>query len=753
MSAKVLHGTASIIIPCWNQLEFTRKCIAALMRWTGPNWELIVVNNGSTDPTGDYLAGVQDASAVPVTIIANATNRGFPAAINQGLHYARGEYLVMLNNDVVVTDGWLNQLVNLTAMATKDQASNPATGRESKSVRGEITNLDLKELRAENNRAPGRTGQNGERRIGLVGPMSNYAAPPQLVADVGYGSLDEMPAFARRWREEHRGKWFTVPKLSGFCLLMKRAVYDAIGGLDERFGLGLFDDDDLAERARRAGFELAVAHDLFVHHFGSRTFVGNGIDSERVFAENEKRYLAKWGETALQGRRVGLRPWKGPEAVANSGRGGQAPTSVAGASPPAADVALAAALVGPPDRARVSLTMIVRDEEENLSCCLASVRGLFDEIVVLDTGSKDRTVEVARSFGARVFDFVWVDDFAAARNAALARATGDFAFWLDADDLIEPPERRKLEALLGRLRGDEPRAEGGQAPASGVRTQRAGGALPRAEGGQAPASLAGASPPASAFVVRCACDPALDGSGGDTVVDHIRLFPVLESVRWNYRVHEQILPALKRAGVPVEWTDITIRHTGYADRALRSKKLERDLRILHEELAERPDDPFTLFNLGSIAMERGEWNDALGHLRGSLAGSAPTDSIVRKLFALIARAHQMLGDFPAALKTCDEGLAIDREDAELWYRKAVVLRQAGEPAEAERCWRRILTLSRPQKFASMHQGIYGHLTRRNLAALAVERGDIEEAKRLWRGVLDECPGDREAVERLGQFLG
>ena len=89
-------------------------------------------------------------------------------------------------------------------------------------------------------------------------------------------------AFARRWRDEHLGEWFTVPKLSGFCLLMKRAVYDKIGGLDERFGLGFFDDDDLAERARRAGFELAVAHDLFVHHFGSRTFAGNGIDAGTI---------------------------------------------------------------------------------------------------------------------------------------------------------------------------------------------------------------------------------------------------------------------------------------------------------------------------------------------------------------------------------------------------------------------------------------------------------------------------------------
>ena len=165
---------------------------------------------------------------------------------------------------------------------------------------------------------------------------------------------------------------------------------------------------------------------------------------------------------------------------------------------------------------------------------------------------------------------------------------------------------------------------------------------------------------------------------------------------------------------------------------MRARKLDRDYRILREELAERPDDPFTLFNLGSIAIERAEWDEALGYLRRSLTRSAPTDSITRKLFALIARAHQMRGDFPTALKCCAEGLSFDAEDAELWFRKAVVHRHHGEPAEAEQCWRRILTLSRPQKFASVDQGIYGHLTRRNLAALAKERGDLDEATRQWR---------------------
>ena len=74
----------------------------------------------------------------------------------------------------------------------------------------------------------------------------------------------------------------------------------------------------------------------------------------------------------------------------------------------------------------------------------------------------------------------------------------------------------------------------------------------------------------------------------------------------------------------------------------------------------------------------------------------PTDSIVRKLFALIARCHQMLGDLPAALNACSEGLRLDPDDAELHFRKAVLHRKAGQPAEAEACWRRILTLKRPE---------------------------------------------------------
>lgn len=95
--------------------------------------------------------------------------------------------------------------------------------------------------------------------------------------------------------------------------------------------------------------------------------------------------------------------------------------------------------------ATISLCMIVKNEEENLPTCLSSVGDLPDEIIIVDTGSTDKTKEAARDFTDKIYDFEWVDDFAAARNFSFSKATMDFCMWLDADDVLEPTD---LEALL-----------------------------------------------------------------------------------------------------------------------------------------------------------------------------------------------------------------------------------------------------------------------------------------------------------------
>src|SRR5262249_8695322 len=153
----------------------------------------------------------------------------------------------------------------------------------------------------------------------------------------------------------------------------------------------------------------------------------------------------------------------------------------------------------------VSLCLIVKNEENNIGDCLLSAQGLCDEIIVVDTGSTDRTKEIAIQHGARVFDFPWIDHFGAARNQTLEHATGQWIFWMDADDRLDEENREKLKKLFARL------------PDQNL-----------------------------AFNMKCRCQPE-PGSDTATVVDHIRLFRNDPRIRWRYRVHEQILPAVRAA--------------------------------------------------------------------------------------------------------------------------------------------------------------------------------------------------------------
>src|SRR5581483_8956599 len=143
---------------------------------------------------------------------------------------------------------------------------------------------------------------------------------------------------------------------------------------------------------------------------------------------------------------------------------------------------------------------------------------------------------IAQHHGARIFDLPWPDSFAAARNESIRHARGQWILWLDADEVLDETNRAKARQLFAGLGDDN-----------------------------------------TAFAMKCVC---VSGRAGATPtdVDHVRLFRNHPAIRWDYRVHEQILPALKRAGHTVRFTDIAITHTGYTDPALRQKKLERNLR-------------------------------------------------------------------------------------------------------------------------------------------------------------------------------
>jgi tetratricopeptide (TPR) repeat protein len=368
--------------------------------------------------------------------------------------------------------------------------------------------------------------------------------------------------------------------------------------------------------------------------------------------------------------------------------------------------------------------MIVKNEMATLGRCLDSVRDIVDEIIVVDTGSGDNTKDIAQQYGARVFELPWPDSFAVARNESIRRASGDWILWLDADDHLDEPNRGKLRHLLTGLVEDN-----------------------------------------IAYAMKCVCVSGQPGAPA-AVVDHVRLFRNHPAVHWEHRVHEQIQPALRRAGHHLRFTDIAIMHTGYTDAALRSKKLERNLRLLQLEIAERPDDRFTLFNLGRSYADLGRCAEAIPLLQRSLQHSNNADSITPRLYSILTRCHRRLGQFDEAWSTCQSGNDRCPDDAKLLFLKGQLCHQRCDRAGARACWTQLLAAAhRPQSlaalgraelmadgvFASVAAGLRGPLVRYHLAILDREEERFADAENHWRIILDETPDFHPARLRLAEL--
>jgi GT2 family glycosyltransferase len=357
---------ASVIVLCPNEGSHTRLCLESVLRHTRPPYDLVVMDNALTDAHPAYLDEVRARPGpARVEVLRCETSLGFPAGWSQALRQARGSYLVFLANDTVVTAGWLDGLI---ARALDDWP-----------------------------------------QVGLVGAVTNAGLPPQRVA-VDYTTLEEMPAFAARRRQEYRGQAVPVERLAGFCLLARREVFDRVGGFGERLGPGLF-DEDLSARAIKAGFQLRVALDVFVHHFDSRTF--------RV-------------PSALQ-----------PPAEPHPAERISAPAG------PAGEPAL-----------RVAVITIAHNEEDFIVPFLEHYFGLgVDTVFLVNNECTDQTVSRARRYANVIVtdldsDGQLDDELRTAtfeRCRAACAGQYDFVIVVDADEFLVPKEGG-LKACLGRHR-------------------------------------------------------------------------------------------------------------------------------------------------------------------------------------------------------------------------------------------------------------------------------------------------------------
>ncbi|HMZ56482.1 MAG TPA: glycosyltransferase family 2 protein [Nitrospira sp.] len=225
--------SVSVVIALYNQLDFTRQCIETLKRHSPDSVELILIDNGSVDGTADYLRTVK------ATTILNPTNLGCAKAWNQGIRASHGAVIGILNNDILVTPGWLDAL--LTFME--------------------------------------------KQGLGIGCPAARE------------GLLDyDLPAYAKLFTgacaEAVRYELYAP------CMLIRREVFDRVGLFDEGFEFGGCEDTDFLWRTKAAGFSVAMTGSALIHHFSKVTQDAvTRHETNQYWNHNMAHFTRKWGRT------------------------------------------------------------------------------------------------------------------------------------------------------------------------------------------------------------------------------------------------------------------------------------------------------------------------------------------------------------------------------------------------------------------------------------------------------------------------
>ncbi len=236
-----MPALCDVVIPIWNQPALTRRCLESILQSTSEPTRLILIDNGSLPETRGLLEEWKAHSPVPVLLLRNETNLGFIRAVNQGIRAASAPWVCLLNNDTLVTSGWLTEMLKVAE-------SDPS--------------------------------------IGLVNPTSN-----SLGFHPGEVPLEPYAAGLKKLS----GTSTDLTTALGFCLLSRRELLASLGGLDESYGMGNFDDDDLSRRARQRGLRCVRACGSYVFHEEKASF--RHLPSwEEAFEENRRRFEAKWGK-------------------------------------------------------------------------------------------------------------------------------------------------------------------------------------------------------------------------------------------------------------------------------------------------------------------------------------------------------------------------------------------------------------------------------------------------------------------------
>lgn len=812
---------SSIIILTHNQLEYTKQCLESIRQYTNVPYEIIVVDNGSTDGTVDYLDKQED-----IILIKNDENLGFAKGCNQGINVSKGEFIVLLNNDTIVTKNWLKNMVDF--MTTHKDA-------------------------------------------GIVGPVTNNVSGMQKI-NVDLKTIEDIHKFADKYNSNNL-KYKKTLRLVGFCMMIRKELLDEIGKLDEKFGIGNFEDDDLCIRTILNDKFLYILESTFIYHYGSVTFRNNNLDYKKIMEENMDYFMKKWGLNADYYRNfnpffiskipktvkrildigcgmgaLGLElknhgnvyvdgieindkaaqiaskvldkvyigdaekiinelpkgyydvvalgdviehlfnPWEFIKKVKKVlKKNGIILSSI----PNISNISIIKSLLsgqweyvdsGLLDRTHIrfftynsikkmfddagyyikdvtklvsgikssrdntllyyldniskilgysynyknegdayqyvivaakkvpstlSLCLITKDEEKNIARCINSVKDIVDEIVVVDTGSKDKTVEIAESFGAKIIHAKWEDDFSKARNIAIENAKSDWILFLDADEEIAKEDVGKIRPLLN-------------------------------------------DDTVEAYILKFVNYGGTNVSNGMTEIHYnFRIFRNNGKLKYIYPIHEN-LRNVKDNRVPVfKNADVTILHYGYLNETrIEKKKTERYINILLKYLMDHPNDKFQHGNLAVEYFNTGDYHKALKHLLIATKGMDVNSYAATRLLRYLISTYTALKDYDTALKIINDAKAYYADVPDFKFLEGMIYIDQKRYNKAIELFKECLSMGE-YKGIFVTMGGTGSYRARYMIGLCYEKlNRLNDAVKEYMELLKENPNYQEVFIKL-----
>ncbi len=358
---------------------------------------------------------------------------------------------------------------------------------------------------------------------------------------------------------------------------------------------------------------------------------------------------------------------------------------------------------------KLSVCMIVKNEAQNLAKCLESALDIADEIVVVDTGSIDDTKAIAAQYGAKVYDFEWVDDFSKARNCSIDHATGDWILILDGDDEFEKKDGKKLLDIIN------------------------------------------SEDAADIYIFNTICYIG-DKPGNDKIMNvNLRLFRNLPELRYQGRIHESI--ATHNPNMKMQACDITIYHYGYLNSFVdKQNKRERNMRILEQQLIESPDNPYFLFCMGNEYFALAEYDKALECFLSSYEKCNVQDVYVPKLILRIIMAYESKGDFKEAIDYIDKALNFYPQYTDAEFLRGGIYHKTGNFVKAVHSFEKCLQMGEPPSMLNFIMGVGSYRACQAIGAVHHQMGDLQEALNYYNKALTYKNDLYDAVYSVGSIL-